>query len=45
MLDGKLPGRILGLAVEWAALHKDELTENWDLLQTSGKFKKIEPLV
>jgi hypothetical protein len=45
ILQGKLPARILGLAIEWAELHKAELEENWNLLQTSGKFNKIQPLV
>ena len=45
ILEGKLPARVLGLAVEWAELHKDELMDNWNLIQTTGKFAKIQPLV
>ncbi|MFP3090187.1 DUF4160 domain-containing protein [Treponema sp. TIM-1] len=45
ILEGKLPARILGLAIEWAELHKDELVEDWDLIQTTGKYNKIQPLV
>jgi len=44
LLEGKLPPRVLGLAIEWAGLHKNELLENWDLLQKTGSFFKIEPL-
>ena len=44
-LDGKVPPRILGLALEWAEIHKNELIENWELLQKTGKFNKIQPLV
>ena len=45
VLDGKLPPRILGLALEWAELHKDELMEDWNLIQKTGKYNKIKPLV
>jgi hypothetical protein len=36
--------RVLGLAMEWANLHKAELLENWNMVQNDGKFFKIEPL-
>jgi hypothetical protein len=45
LLEGDLPARILGLVIEWAELHKDELLENWNLVQETGKWFKIEPLV
>ena len=45
ILDGKLPPRILGLALEWAEMHKEELMENWNLIQNTGKYNKIQPLV
>jgi hypothetical protein len=45
LTDGKLPARILGLVIEWAELHKNELLENWDIVQKYGKWFKIEPLV
>jgi len=45
VLDGKLPPRILGLALEWAEMHKEELLEDWDLIQKTGKYNKIQPLV
>ena len=44
LVEGKLPARVLGLVVEWAELHKKELLENWDMLQKTGKWFKIEPL-
>jgi hypothetical protein len=28
-LDGRLPPRVLGLVVEWASRHEDELLANW----------------
>ena len=45
LLEGDLPSRILGYVVEWASLHKQELIENWDTIQTAGKYFKIKPLV
>ena len=43
--EGKLPPRVLGLVIERAELHQDELLENWTSLTASGTFKRIEPLV
>ena len=45
ILDGKLPPRILGLVMEWAELHKEELLNCWNLIQETGKYNKIQPLV
>ena len=45
VLAGKLPAKVLELVAEWAELHQEELTENWNLLQTTGNFNKIQPLV
>ena len=45
VIEGLLPARILGLVVEWAELHKDELIKNWDMVKNTGKFIKIDPLV
>jgi hypothetical protein len=45
VLNGKLPARVLGIAMEWAELHKDELMDNWDLLQSGEKYNKIQPLI
>jgi len=45
LVEGKLPARVLGLVMEWAELHKKELLENWDMVQKTGKYFKIEPLV
>ena len=45
VIEGLLPARILGLVIEWAELHKDELIKNWDMVKNTGKFIKIEPLV
>jgi hypothetical protein len=44
VLDGKLPPRALGLVVEWAAQHYDELMENWVEARNSRPLRKIDPL-
>jgi len=44
ILHGSLPPRALGLVTEWAALHKAELLENWDLARAQAPLKNIEPL-
>ena len=43
--EGHLPARILGLVVEWAVLHKDELMRNWNMVKDTGEYFKIDPLV
>jgi hypothetical protein len=45
IMDGNLPPRVLGLVMEWAELNKNELIENWEMLQKTGKYGKIKPLV
>ena len=45
VLDGRLPPKVLGLVVEWAEGHQEELNANWTSLHESGEFSKIEPLV
>jgi len=45
VLEGNLPARILGLVIEWAELHKDELIRNWVLVKDTGNYFSIDPLV
>jgi hypothetical protein len=42
--DGKLPRRALALALEWAAEHRDELIENWQLAEAHRPLNRISPL-
>jgi Domain of unknown function (DUF4160) len=42
--EGHLPPRTLGLVIEWAAQHQNELLRNWELAETKRPLKKIEPL-
>ncbi len=44
ILFGSLSPRVTGLVREWAALHKRELLEDWDLTRRHGSLKPIEPL-
>ncbi|MFN3344732.1 MAG: DUF4160 domain-containing protein [Chloroherpetonaceae bacterium] len=44
ILNGKLPTRALGLIVKWAALHQEELLENWNRAQCGEPIAKIPPL-
>ena len=45
VLEGHIPARILGLVIEWAELHKEELMRDWDMVKTTGQYFKIDPLV
>ena len=44
LLRGDMPPRALGFVIEWMQLHRDELLENWNMIQNTGKYFKIEPL-
>lgn len=44
VIEGRFPKRALGLVMEWYHLHKDELSENWELCQKKEMPNPIEPL-
>jgi len=44
VLDGYLPPRALGLVMEWADMHKDELMADWRLARENRPPASIEPL-
>ncbi len=44
VIGGKLPPRVLGLVMEWAALHRDELLEDWELARQQTDLRRIAPL-
>ena len=44
LLAGRLPPRALGLAMEWAARHREELLENWKRAKQQEPLKRIPPL-
>ena len=41
---GRLPPRAVGLVMEWATLHQDELLADWGRAQTHQPIVKIAPL-
>ena len=43
-IRGSLPRRALALTLEWAALHQDDLMEDWKLCETRQNPRKIPPL-
>jgi len=44
LLRGSLSPRALGLVMEWAALHRAELMEDWRLARIEAQLKPIAPL-
>ena len=44
VFSGRLPARALGLVVEWASIHQDELRHDWELAKNQQKPEKIKPL-
>jgi hypothetical protein len=43
-LRGYLPPRAMRMVRRWAALHRDELLENWDLAERGEALEGIAPL-
>lgn len=41
---GRLPPRVLGLVIEWATLHQQELLDDWTRAQAQKSLRRIEPL-
>jgi len=44
ILAGSFPPRALGLLMEWAAAHRVELMEDWELARQHAQLKRIAPL-
>ena len=44
VIKGHLPPRALGLVIEWADIHKNELMENWKMAIENNPLFPIEPL-
>ena len=44
VLSGKLPPRALGVVVEWASLHREELRRAWQQAMKLKPLSQIEPL-
>lgn len=44
VLAGKLPPKALGLVMEWATLHQDDLMADWVLARDNAELLQIDPL-
>jgi hypothetical protein len=44
IIEGKMPPKALALVMEWASIHKKELSNNWNKIIKTGQFNKIKPL-
>lgn len=44
VIRGSLPRRVLGLTLEWAAIHRQELLLDWQLCANQQPPWKIAPL-
>ena len=44
ILEGSLPPRALGLVMEWAAQHREQLMQDWEKARSGQPPDKIEPL-
>ena len=44
VIEGYLPARALGLVIEWATIHKEELLNNWNNIEQQKTLNKIAPL-
>jgi hypothetical protein len=44
IISGRLPPRALGLVIEWALLHQDELRSCWERARNMEPLLKIAPL-
>ena len=44
LLRGRFPRRALGMVMEWAAVHQQELLGYWELLRNDQPPRRIDPL-
>jgi hypothetical protein len=44
IIKGELPRRALALVLEWAALHRDELRQDWAMARAQQTPRGIPPL-
>ena len=44
LMSGALPNRVLGLVLEWAALHRLELRDNWEAAREGESLERIPGL-
>jgi hypothetical protein len=44
VLAGRLPSRALGVTIEWAAQHQEELLLDWELASARRPLRRIDPI-
>jgi hypothetical protein len=44
VVEGRFPRRALGHVMEWYALHREGLFENWELARSRKPLRRIPPL-
>ena len=44
IIEGSLPSKALGLVIEWASMHMDDLNLNWNNARSGDVLFKINPL-
>jgi hypothetical protein len=44
LMEGKLPPRVMGLVLEWATIHAEELQRDWELAVKQEPLHTIAPL-
>jgi len=44
LVAGRLPPRALGLVMEWASLHREELLEDWERARAEQPLVPVPPL-
>ena len=44
IIEGKAPNRVRSMVLEWAALHQQELLDNWNRCRQAEVLLSIEPL-
>ena len=42
--SGHLPPRVIGLVIEWATIHQEELFADWERARAQQELRKIAPL-
>ena len=42
--SGRVPPRVMGLVIEWATRHRQELLADWERAQAQQELQKIAPL-
>lgn len=44
VFSGRLPPRVMGLVIEWAIIHQEELFVDWERARSQKDLLKISPL-